>query len=166
VTADAKFEAVLFDLDGTLVDTAPDMVAALTKVQAGEGHDPVAYEVARSYVSHGAAGLTKLAFPDADAETHERLRLSFLDLYEQAVCEHSAVFAGLETLLDQLDDASIPWGIVTNKPMRMTDPLLVALGIDARAACATKAGPGAVASGQRTDRHRSIPIDLYRRRRP
>ena len=73
-----NFEAVLFDLDGTLVDTAPDMVDALIDVQAGEGHQPIAYGLARSHVSHGAAGLIRLAFPDVDADTHERLRLRFL----------------------------------------------------------------------------------------
>ena len=133
---DPKFEAVLFDLDGTLVDTAPDMVDALVDVQNSEGHQPVAYELARSYVSHGAVGLINLAFPDVDADTHERLRLRFLDRYEQAVCIRSTLFEGLETLLDQLDAAGVPWGVVTNKPMRMTDPLMAALGIDVRAACA------------------------------
>ena len=131
-----KFEAVLFDLDGTLVDTAPDMVDALVKVQTNEGHRPVSYEIARSHVSHGAAGLINLAFPDVDADTHERLRLQFLERYEQAVCVRSTLFNGLETLLDQLDAATVPWGVVTNKPMRMTDPLMAALGIDVRAACA------------------------------
>lgn len=133
---DLKFEAVLFDLDGTLVDTAPDMVDALIDVQSVEGHPPISYELARSHVSHGAAGLIKLAFPDVDADTHERLRLGFLERYEQAVCVRTTIFQGLEALLDCLDAGSIPWGVVTNKPMRMTDPLMTALGIDVRAACA------------------------------
>ena len=136
MTTEANFDAVLFDLDGTLVDTAPDMVDALVAVQADEGHAPIAYELARSYVSHGAVGLVGLAFPNVDADTHERLRLRFLDVYEQAVCVRSTLFSGLETLLDQLDAGEVPWGVVTNKPMRMTDPLMTALGIDARAACA------------------------------
>ena len=136
MTTEATFDAVLFDLDGTLVDTAPDMVDALVAVQADEGHAPIAYELARSYVSHGAVGLVGLAFPNVDADTHERLRLRFLDVYEQAVCVRSTLFSGLETLLDQLDTGGVPWGVVTNKPMRMTDPLMTALGIDARAAFA------------------------------
>ncbi|MGI9260780.1 MAG: HAD-IA family hydrolase [Woeseiaceae bacterium] len=133
---DPKFEAVLFDLDGTLVDTAPDMVDALIAVQSNEGHQPISYDLARSHVSHGAIGLINVAFPDVDADTHERLRLQFLELYEQAVCVRSSVFEGLNPLLDQLDAEEIPWGVVTNKPMRMTDPLMAALGIDVRAACA------------------------------
>lgn len=131
-----KFDAVLFDLDGTLVDTAPDMVDALVAVQRNEGNAPVAYDLARAHVSHGAIGLINLAFPHADAENHERLRLQFLELYEQAVCVRSEVFKGLDTVLDRLDAASVPWGVVTNKPARMTDPLLAALGIASRAACA------------------------------
>ncbi len=129
------FEAVLFDLDGTLVDTAPDMVRVLIDVQAEEGCEPVDYAVARSQVSNGAAGLIRLAFPSVDLDTHERLRLRFLELYEQAVCIHSTLFPGLETLLDQLDAAGRPWGIVTNKPKRMTEPLMTALGMHTRAAC-------------------------------
>jgi len=136
VQNEKTFEAVLFDLDGTLVDTAPDMVDALIDVQTSEGHQPVSYELARSHVSHGAVGLINLAFPDVDADTHERLRLKFLERYEQAVCVRSTLFEGLAALLDQLDAAGVPWGVVTNKPMRMTDPLMAALGIDLRAACA------------------------------
>ena len=131
-----EFESVLFDLDGTLVDTAPDMVDALVDVQASEGHASIAYDLARSHVSHGAVGLVNLAFPTVDAENHERLRLQFLERYSQAVCVRSTIFPGLGRLLDQLDSADIPWGVVTNKPMRMTDPLMAALGIDVRAACA------------------------------
>lgn len=135
MSARGAFEAVLFDLDGTLVDTAPDMVRVLIDVQAEEGCEPVDYVAARSQVSNGAAGLIRLAFPMVDHDTHERLRLRFLDLYEQAVCVHSTLFPGLETLLDQLDAAGRPWGIVTNKPKRMTEPLMTALGMHTRAAC-------------------------------
>lgn len=135
MTAFRGFEAVLFDLDGTLVDTAPDMVRALTAVQASEGVEPIDYHVARPHVSNGSAGLIGLAFPDVSEETREQLRQRFLDIYEQAVCVHSRLFPGLDGLLDQLDDAGRPWGIVTNKPKRMTEPLMAALGIDSRAAC-------------------------------
>ena len=128
------FEAVLFDLDGTLIDTAPDMVATLLDIQRTEGRAPVAYELARSHVSHGSAGLISLGFPDISAAEHERLRLEFLDRYEQAVCVHSAVFSGLTELLDLFDASQLPWGIVTNKPARMTQPLLKALGIANRSA--------------------------------
>lgn len=132
----AKFDAVLFDLDGTLVDTAPDMVAVLDELQKTEGQVPVPYAIARAQVSNGAAGLIKLAFPDVDAANHERLRLQYLERYQVAVCVHSTLFPGLAELLDLLDANHCPWGVVTNKPARMTEPLLVGLGISQRAACA------------------------------
>ncbi len=132
----ATFDAVLFDLDGTLVDTAPDMVAVLDDLQKTEGQVPVPYDIARAQVSNGAAGLIKLAFPDVDEANHERLRLQYLERYQVAVCVHSTLFPGLAELLDLLDANHCPWGVVTNKPARMTDPLLVGLGISQRAACA------------------------------
>jgi 2-phosphoglycolate phosphatase len=131
-----SYGAVLFDLDGTLIDTAPDMVGVLADLQRDEGHEPLDYDLARSHVSHGAAGLINLAFPGVPHEEHERLRLGYLERYEAAVCVDSVVFPGLDVLLDTLDAALVPWGIVTNKPMRMTDPLLAALGIAERAGCA------------------------------
>ena len=131
---DPRFEAILFDLDGTLVDTAPDMVAALIDIQKSEGHETVSYDVARTYVSHGATGLISLGFPEVSAHEHERLRLEFLERYERAVCVHSTLFPGLDELLDVFDAAGLPWGIVTNKPARMTMPLLEALGIGVRSA--------------------------------
>jgi len=135
VSSNEDFEAILFDLDGTLVDTAPDMVATLVDIQKDEGHEPVAYELARTHVSHGAAGLVKLAFPGLPCDEHERLRLEFLNRYEQAVCVNSVLFSQMAELLDRLDGSDLPWGVVTNKPTRMTEPLLAALDIDHRAAC-------------------------------
>jgi phosphoglycolate phosphatase len=132
----ARFDAVFFDLDGTLIDTAPDMVSVLRDLQAEEGEPMLTYNLARAHVSNGAAGLVRLAFPRADAGNHERLRLRYLELYEERVCVDSIVFAGLDTLLDALDAGRRPWGIVTNKPMRMTDPLLRGLGLASRSACA------------------------------
>lgn len=130
------FGAVLFDLDGTLVDTAPDMVAVLDDLQKMEGQVPLPYATARAQVSNGAAGLIHLAFPNADEANHERLRLQYLENYQEAVCVHSALFPGLAELLDILDAEQYPWGVVTNKPARMTDPLLAGLGLGLRAACA------------------------------
>ncbi len=135
MTEAIAFDAVFFDLDGTLVDTAPDMVAVLIDLQKEEGVDTLDYELARSHVSNGAAGLVNLAFPDADDGNHERLRLRYLEKYELSVCVDSVIFAGLEVLLDSLDAGGRLWGIVTNKPMRMTDPLLAGLGLSERSAC-------------------------------
>lgn len=133
--AAGRFDAIFFDLDGTLVDTAPDMVSVLIDLQKEEGVEALNYEMARSHVSDGAAGLVNLAFPKVDADNHERLRLRYLEKYEQCVCVESVIFAGLEDLLDKLDAANRPWGVVTNKPMRMTGPLLAGLGLAARSAC-------------------------------
>jgi phosphoglycolate phosphatase len=135
VKIDNAFDAILFDLDGTLVDTAPDMVAILLAMMENEGREPIPYELARSHVSNGSAGLIRVGFPDVSDPLHERLRLEYLDRYEQSVCVDSTIFAGLEPILDQFDDNRLPWGVVTNKPARMTEPLLAALGLSKRVAC-------------------------------
>lgn len=129
------FDAILFDLDGTLVDTAPDMVAVLLNMQANHGLAPLPYAFARSHVSNGARALVRLAFPKADDAMATQLHDEYLDRYQAAVCVDSAVFPDLSELLDDLDAAGLPWGIVTNKPKRMTDPLLEGLGLRHRAAC-------------------------------
>jgi phosphoglycolate phosphatase len=128
-------EAILFDLDGTLVDTAPDMVAVLTQLQKDNGREPLPYELARSFVSNGAMGLVRLAFPDVGDAERERLHRDYLERYGAAVCVGSTLFPGLAELLDRLDAHGTPWGVVTNKPARMTEPLLAALGLDGRIAC-------------------------------
>lgn len=133
--AASSFDAVLFDLDGTLIDTAPDMVRVLLELLENEGRAPLDYGLVRSHVSNGAAGLINLGFPDAPGDEHERLRLEYLSRYQDAVCVDSGLFPGLAALLDELDNANLPWGVVTNKPARMTEPLLRELGLAGRAAC-------------------------------
>jgi phosphoglycolate phosphatase len=127
---DGYFNAVLFDLDGTLVDTAPDMVAVLQAMQASHGLDPVDYDQGRSQVSNGAIGLLSLGFPEHEFSFGDDMHLEYLERYAEQICEDSQVFAGLDALLDQLDDAQCPWGVVTNKPEHLTNPLLEALGLD------------------------------------
>jgi len=131
----AEYNAVLFDLDGTLVDTAPDMVAVLQHLQHEHGVDPVPYELGRSNVSNGAIGLLTLGFPEIEVEFGDDMHQQYLERYAENVCIKSQVFEGLVELLDQLDDMSCPWGIVTNKPEQLTVPLLVALGLADRSAC-------------------------------
>lgn len=133
---DGGTRAILFDLDGTLVDTAPDMVAVLIDLQRMRGDTPVAYDVARNSVSNGAIGLVRLAFPDADDKTVESLHAEYLERYQSRVCNESDLFPDLSELLMRLEKAQCPWGVVTNKPQRMTDPLLEHLGLLERAACA------------------------------
>ncbi len=132
---DGYFEAVLFDLDGTLVDTAPDMVAVLQAMQSAHGREPVAYEHGRSQVSNGALGLLRLGFPEVEIVFGSDLHSEYLERYAEMLCESSHVFAGVEALLDRLDEEGCPWGVVTNKPEHLTNPLLDALGLAERSAC-------------------------------
>ena len=131
-----KIDAVLFDLDGTLIDTAPDMVAVLAELQQAYGLEPLPYETARANVSNGALGLIRLAFPDTAESECNALHREYLERYESSVCVDSRIFPDLPELLDDLDGQKCPWGIVTNKPQRMTDPLLAALGLPNRLSCA------------------------------
>ncbi len=129
------YNAVLFDLDGTLVDTAPDMVAVLQQLQKEHGIDPAPYELARANVSNGAIGLLTVGFPELEPEFGDEMHQQYLERYSEVICEESRVFEGLGDMLDQLDDMGCPWGVVTNKPEQLTIPLLIALGLADRAAC-------------------------------
>jgi phosphoglycolate phosphatase len=128
-------EAVLFDLDGTLVDTAPDMVAVLQELQESHGMAVVAYDTARLHVSNGALGLLSVGFPDRTHEFGSDLHVEYLERYEARLSHASVVFPGLPELLDELDDERRPWGVVTNKPGYLTGPLLDALDLGSRVAC-------------------------------
>jgi phosphoglycolate phosphatase len=132
----AEVDTVLFDLDGTLIDTAPDMAAALGRVLDDEGRPALPFEAVRPHVSHGAAGLLALGFGEGlpDAE-RERLREAFLHHYRAALATHSRPFPGVEALLGRIEDHGLRWGVVTNKPGWLTEPLLAELGLAARAAC-------------------------------
>ncbi len=135
-TTRGPIDAVLFDLDGTLVDTAPDMVAALTRLRQDRGEPAVDFDLARSNVSNGAAGLIRVAFPDVDEVTRADLHRRFLSHYQRNLSRESRVFPGLEPLLGRLDSRRRPWGVVTNKPQALTDALLAALRLTGRMACA------------------------------
>jgi phosphoglycolate phosphatase len=128
--------ALLLDLDGTLLDTAPDMGGALNRLRAEHGLPPLPAEVIRPVVSHGAMRLVALGFPEASGDAFETLRLRFLELYAANLAVGTRLFPGIEAVLDHLEARGLPWGIVTNKPGWLTDPLLAALGLDRRAACA------------------------------
>jgi len=127
--------AVLFDLDGTLLDTAPDMVNALNALCREEGASAVPYDRARAFVSNGAAGLLRLAFPDFDATRDRALHQRYLELYSRRLAVDTRLFHPLGTLLESLESDGIPWGVVTNKPRHLTEPLLEALGLHVRSAC-------------------------------
>jgi len=127
--------AILFDLDGTLIDTAPDMGAALNNLLIEEGLAPIPLEIIRPYVSQGALVLTRLGFSDQVAESEiEPLRLRYLDHYRAIVADDSVLFDCFEEVLDRLEERNIPWGIVTNKPQWLTTPLLEQMGLHKRTA--------------------------------
>ena len=127
--------AVFFDLDGTLLDTAPDMVGALNELCVEHAVPPVDYQRGRAYVSNGAIGLINLAFEDIGDPERERLRGRFLELYAGRLADATDLFAGMEPVLNALDAADVAWGVVTNKPASLTHPLLDALELTARCAC-------------------------------
>jgi phosphoglycolate phosphatase len=128
-------EAVLFDLDGTLIDTAPDMGGALNNLLIEENLAPISLDIIRPYVSQGGLVLTKLGFAEHVPESEiEPLRLRFLDHYRAIVAKNSVLFDSFEQVLGELEAQTIPWGIVTNKPEWLTTPLLQQMALDQRAA--------------------------------
>ncbi len=129
-------QAVLFDLDGTFADTAPDLAAALNHTRATRGLAPLPLDIIRPQASHGSRGLLKLGFGiEPDTPDYSTLRDIFLDHYERNICVHTRLFPGMAGLLNELERRGIKWGIVTNKPHRYTVPLMQALGYAGRAAC-------------------------------
>lgn len=129
-------KAVLFDLDGTFADTAPDLAAALNFTRASRQLPPLPLEVLRPQASHGSAGLLKVGMNiTPDAPGYSELRDIFLDYYASHICMHTRLFSGMSDLVSELEQRDIPWGIVTNKPHIYTLPLMQALGYADRAAC-------------------------------
>ncbi len=147
-------QAVLFDLDGTLVDTAPDLAAALNAVRAEYGHGPLPFPQIRTQVSHGATALTRLGFPDLaeDSAEFQTRRERLLHHYAAKLAVHSRVFSGITQLIDFIEDNGIAWGVVTNKPAYLTLPLLTTLGLRERAAC--------IVSGDSTPQRKPHPLPL------
>jgi 2-phosphoglycolate phosphatase len=131
----APLRAALFDLDGTLLDTAPDMAGALNTLLHEQQQPSVEFSRVRPHVSNGAAAVVKVGFPLADALEAERLRVRYLDIYAMQLADQTRLFRGFDEVLGCLESQGIPWGIVTNKPARLTEPLLDALKLSARAAC-------------------------------
>lgn len=145
-------QAILFDLDGTLADTAPDLAQALNKLRLERGMAPAPYESLRPYASAGARGLIGAGLGlTPEAAEYEALRVAFLNNYEAAMAVHSRLFDGVPELLAQLDRSGIAWGIVTNKAMRFTDPLVPLIGLG-HAAC--------VVSGDTTPHAKPHPAPL------
>ncbi len=127
--------AILFDLDGTLLDTAPDMVGALNALRHEKGLEPLAYESVRPVVSHGGARVVKTGFPGASAEDHAALLRRFLEIYRGALAQGTRLFPGMDRVLHALAGRRLKAGVVTNKPAWLTDPLLEELGLRPRFDC-------------------------------
>lgn len=130
-----KLDCVLFDLDGTLVDTAPDLIACLNKALA-EADYPLVDEVAvRPFISLGALPMIKHAVPDGDEIVHQQMLETMLNRYQANIAEHSRFFDGIEQVLAAIEAHGLKWGVVTNKRKRFTEPLLDAMQLSERAAC-------------------------------
>jgi 2-phosphoglycolate phosphatase len=127
--------AVLFDLDGTLADTAPDLAAAVNWLRTERGLAPTPYSVLRPTASAGARGMIGAAFGLAPGdEGYEELRLQWFDRYQSNMAVESGLFEGIAALLQGIEEAGMAWGVVTNKPARFTDPLIPQIGL-AHAGC-------------------------------
>ncbi len=148
-----RFDLVLFDLDGTLLDTAPDLGAAVNRLRAEQGRPPLADAAIRPHVSAGAPGLLKIGLGIArDDARFGQLRARLLELYAEHLAELTRPFPGVSELLARLDAAGTPWGIVTNKPAFLTAPLLAAIPRMGTAA--------AVVSGDTLPRHKPDPAPV------
>ena len=131
----SPYHGVFFDLDGTLADTAPDLVAATNQLLSARNLPVKPYEQLRPCASAGARGLIGGAFGiDTKHPDFIALRDEFFANYEKALCVHSKLFDGMEHLLNQLESAQLPWGIVTNKSERFTNPLIELMGLSQRSA--------------------------------
>jgi phosphoglycolate phosphatase len=132
----SETRTILFDLDGTLLDTAPDLADALNTVLAENQRSPLPFEDIRPVVSHGGVALIKLGFNmDSSDPAFAPLRQRLLDVYRENISRRTQPFPGISKLLDSIEQRGLNWGIVTNKPGWLTEPLLKDLGLFDRAAC-------------------------------
>jgi len=130
-----RLRAVLFDMDGTLLDTAPDFIAICQAMLAERGFAPVADKLIRDEVSGGAKAMVSAAFAmSPTAPEFEALRLEFLERYQQDCAVHSKLFDGMAELLADIESAKLIWGVVTNKPVRFAQPIMDQLGLSGRSA--------------------------------
>ena len=147
-------DTVLFDLDGTLLDTAGDMAAALNAVRADHGRAPLPLESIRPYVSKGGMALVCLGFDvEAESERADSLYRRLLDFYRQNLSAHTRLFPGMEALLARIEASERRFGVVTNKPGFLAEPLLDEMQLAGRLAC--------VVSGDTLDKRKPWPEPLW-----
>jgi len=145
--------SVLFDLDGTLLDTAPDLAAALNHVLTLHNRKALAFDVIRPWVSHGGIVLVKKGFGiEDDHPDFDLYRQQLLDYYKGNIATHTQLFPGMAEVLAHLDQNGIKWGVVTNKPAWLTEPLLEEMGLASRCAC--------IISGDTLDERKPHPAPL------
>jgi phosphoglycolate phosphatase len=146
-----RSRAVLFDFDGTLADTAPDLAAAVNRMRRQQGQEPLPIERLRPFASAGARGLVHAAFgvKPEDSE-YKALREAFLDFYAERVCHDTRLFPGIDALLAELRSRDIRWGIVTNKSTRFTEAICLSL----------KLKPDCLACGDTTPHLKPHPASL------
>jgi phosphoglycolate phosphatase len=146
-------QAILFDLDGTLADTAPDLAGALNRQRTTRGLAPLPLEVLRPHASSGARGLLGAGFGITPGhDDYEAMREEFLTFYENDIAIETSLFDGVPELLTVLETRSLAWGIVTNKIERFTHPLVSRIGLSPRAGC--------VVSGDTTPHAKPHPAPL------
>ena len=148
----SPIKAVLFDLDGTLLDTARDMMEALNRLRAEESREPLSYETVRCQVSHGGHALVRLGFGVLPPDEHEAMRMRLLNLYRKQLARHTRLFEGGVEMLAELERRGLHWGVVTNKPGWLTDPLMVEVNLHKRAK--------AVVSGDTLPERKPHPLPL------
>jgi phosphoglycolate phosphatase len=150
----SRVKAVLFDLDGTLADTSQDMADALNILFKNHGIPTLDYELVRKNTSRGSIAMIQLGFEETLAQEHMHpLRDEFLQIYAENLCNQTNLFPGVTELLEFLDDSAIPWGIVTNKPGNLAEPLVQELGIAFNAVC--------MVSGDSLARRKPDPDQLH-----
>jgi phosphoglycolate phosphatase len=135
MTAGRGLRGVLFDLDGTLLDTARDMAEALNRLRLSEGLEALELAQVRPLVSHGAPRMLRFAFGDPEPARYESLRTRFLDFYRAALAVHTRLFTGFESVLGAIERSGLRWGVVTNKPGWLAAPLLAEVGLTPRCGC-------------------------------
>lgn len=130
-----KLACVLFDLDGTLIDTAPDLVACLNRAIGKYGFEPLNVGEIRPYISYGAAAMIRHAVGGIDEALQRQMLSDMLDDYQQNIAAQSRFFAGIDDTLTFIESHGLKWGVVTNKLERFTLPLMAAMQLSGRAAC-------------------------------
>jgi len=150
----SDIKTVLFDLDGTLIDTAPDMANALNILLQEEDKPTLPYDVIRPTVSNGSFALVTLGFGDQVEENYLRyLKERYLEIYQEKLCVDSVLFNGMENLLNKIESKNMNWGVVTNKPGWLTNPLMEQIGLSERAVC--------IVSGDTTTNRKPHPQPMY-----